>query len=160
MLQGQVIISFDDNNNDDNIGSTIVDINIFDIFSNSITNFEEDIEICFTQSNLDNTDDICLGFFNEETRKWECQDKCLDKEGDSYCGKTDHLTSFSLLLNGFGGNNGCESSNIDYILSWISLGLLIFAIIIIFIAVVLNELKYQYYLHRKRGFLLEIADNS
>ena len=65
----------------------------------------------------------------------------------------DHLTSFSLLLNGFGGNNGCESSNIDYILSWISLGLLIFAIIIIFIAVVLNELKYQYYLHRKRGFL-------
>ena len=57
---GQVIISFDDNNNDDNIGSTIVDINIFDIFSNSITNFEEDIEICFTQSNLDNNVSISI----------------------------------------------------------------------------------------------------
>ena len=33
-------------------------------------------------------DESCLGFFNEETREWECEDKCLKEENGKYCGKT------------------------------------------------------------------------
>jgi len=55
-----------------------------------------------------------------------------------YCGKTNHLTSFSILLEGNGG-----SSTEDYIIAWVSLGVVGLAIIYIAIAVVLIELRYQ-----------------
>ena len=32
--------------------------------------------------------DSCLGFFNEQTQQWECEDNCLQNEGDEYCGET------------------------------------------------------------------------
>lgn len=32
-----------------------------------------------------------LGYYNEETGKWECEDECLDIENSGSCGETDHL---------------------------------------------------------------------
>merc|ERR1712080_524851 len=42
--------------------------------------------------------------------RWRCEDSCLtqDKEG-LLCGKTDHFTSFAVLLGGNGGD--CGGSN-------------------------------------------------
>ena len=33
-------------------------------------------------------DESCLGFFNEQTQQWECEDNCLQNEGNEYCGET------------------------------------------------------------------------
>jgi len=32
--------------------------------------------------------DACLGFFNVQTQEWECEDECLTKEGNTFCGDT------------------------------------------------------------------------
>ena len=56
------------------------------------------------------------------------------------CGETYHLTSFSLLLTGKNNNTKCNSEN-DYILAWLSLGLVGLAVIICLIAVLLIEIK-------------------
>ena len=42
----------------------------------------------------------CLAFFDEGDSKWKCQDPCLKQKGDELCGKTDHFTSFAILLTG------------------------------------------------------------
>ena len=112
-----------------------------------------------------------MGFFNEETNEWECEDECLQKDDNGqYCGETSkyhlfnidlslshfysyyllllftgHLTSFALLLGGGqnGGGNGCDSSDFNYTLSWISFGLIVTSIILVAIAVFLNEMRYQ-----------------
>ena len=59
--------------------------------------------------------------------------------------ETGHLTSFALLLGGGAngqGGDGC-GSNYDYTLSWISFGLIVTSIILVAIAVFLNEMRYQ-----------------
>ena len=40
----------------------------------------------------------CLGFYNETTDKWECEDPCPVVRGNQICGKTPHLTNFAMLL--------------------------------------------------------------
>lgn len=44
----------------------------------------------------------CLGFFDEETGAWRCQDVCLQANAGKLCGKTDHFTTFAILLSGAG----------------------------------------------------------
>ena len=52
------------------------------------------------------------------------------------------MTSFALLLGGNnGGGNGCDSSDFDYILSWISFGFVVFAIYIFCISMILIEIR-------------------
>ena len=127
------------------LGSTIVDITLTDSFGTKITELDEPITICFNQNEVN--DDSCLSFYNEDTEEWECEDYCLELVGDEYCGKTNHLTSFALLLNvdgSNGGNGACGSSNNDYLIyAWISLGLVGFSLIIFIIAVISIELRYR-----------------
>ena len=57
----------------------------------------------------------------------------------------DHLTSFALLLNGIDGKEAaCDSNSGDYTLAWISMALIIAAILIIFVAVVGIEVRYRF----------------
>ena len=54
------------------------------------------------------------------------------------------MTSFALLLGGNnGGGNGCDSSDFDYTLSWISFGFILFALAIVLISLILFELKFR-----------------
>ena len=69
----------------------------------------------------------------------------------------DHLTSFALLLDGANNGGGCDS-DFDYILTWISLGLVGFCVVMCCIAVGINELKYQQLAYRKRNTLAEITE--
>ena len=55
----------------------------------------------------------------------------------------DHLTSFALLLSGTNNNNGCDGSGNDYIITWISLGFVGLALITMFLAIIIIELKYR-----------------
>ena len=54
----------------------------------------------------------------------------------------DHLTSFALLLGGANGSDGC-GSNDDFVIAYISIGFIVFAIFIVIISVGINELTYQ-----------------
>jgi len=126
------------------LGNSIIDIKITDSFGNQVTQLSSSIEICI--SNTDNADDGCLSFFNTDTGQWECEDECLKKEGDEYCGTTDHLTSFALLLSGGangGGGDPCDSDDTDYVLAWISLGFVAFALCCIVLIVILGEIRVQ-----------------
>ena len=46
-------------------------------------------------------DNACLGFYNTVSHSWECEDNCLDKEGNQYCGKTGknsfHIINFKII---------------------------------------------------------------
>ena len=55
-----------------------------------------------------------------------------------------HLTSFALLLGGNnGGGNGCDSSDFNYTLTWISFGFVLLAIIIVLLSLIFIELYYR-----------------
>ena len=140
--------AFSDMNSNEPIGNSVVDITILDFAGNSLTRLTGSVEICLTEEQT--SKNVCLGFYNTQTGEWECEDKCLTKKNDRYCGKTDHLTSFALLLNGGGVNNGqCNTSN-DYTFAWISMGMIILALFIIFGSVILIELRYQHRNYRRR----------
>ena len=68
------------------------------------------LEVCVETGDLPR-EGACLGFFDETASKWACQDKCLNrsvKDARGYlCGKTDHLTTFAILLTGGGSNAMC-----------------------------------------------------
>jgi hypothetical protein len=54
--------------------------------------------LCFLTKSGD-TKDKCLAYFESKEEKWICQDKCLKKNSNNQlCGKTDHFTSFAILL--------------------------------------------------------------
>ena len=154
-IEGFLDINFITNIESNSIGNTIVDITILDLDGNSISELNGPIKICLTQEKTN--EDICLSFFNTKTKEWECQDKCLSRENNQYCGTTDHLTSFALLLQG-GGNKGgkCDSSE-NYILAWLSMALLIFAILIIIICVLLNEVRFRLIYQRKKRIMSLMA---
>ena len=156
-IQGQEV----QNSNGDNVklGNTIVDIIILDQFGNQVTKFSDPLTICLESS--DSNEDECLGYYDTEKKEWICEDDCPEKDGGLVCGKTDHLTSFALLLQG-GGNNGgkCDSSEDDYVFAWLSMALLIFAILIIVICVLLNEVRFRLIHQRKKRIMKLMAHHA
>ena len=85
-----------------------------------------------------------MSFFNTKTEEWECEDKCLSRENNQYCGTTDHLTSFALLLTGKTSNSNCSTSEDDYVILWISLPFVGFAIIAFMIVAMVAEFKIRW----------------
>lgn len=96
------------------IGSVIVDITVFDESGRSVTEFDDSIEICLEVEEDEDDGEACLGFYDEEEGVWECEDPCLERSSNSrqLCGDTEHLTTFSILLDSSGGGNDpCNSSD-------------------------------------------------
>ena len=92
------------------VQTPIVTLILLDALGNEVQP-ENEVEICFAVPTSFNKDENCLGFINEEffPPKWECQDRCLnDGSSNLICGKTDHFTSFALLLTGDNGDQ-CTS---------------------------------------------------
>merc|ERR1712137_250526 len=69
------------------------------------------------------------------------QDRCLEEENGQLCGETDHLTSFALLLGAGTGSDDCGSGAMDYTLFWISVALLITACLLVFISMIVVEVR-------------------
>jgi hypothetical protein len=63
--------------------------------------FGESARVCLDATTPD-TKAGCLGFIDEtvDPPKWVCQDPCVKRVDNTLCGKTDHFTSFAILLNG------------------------------------------------------------
>ena len=72
--------------------------------------FAKPVEVCLEQRGEDKSDSLCLGFFNEASDQWECEDPCLEKKGGLLCGSTDHFTNFALLLSG--GSSGASGGGL------------------------------------------------
>ena len=73
------------------------------------------VEICLE---VTSREEACLSFFNENTQEWECEDPCLQYEGNLACGTTTHFTNFAILLSGGSGSGAqCGDSENDWILN-------------------------------------------
>ena len=120
--------------------SPIVNVTIFDEFGNSITKFDEPITICL-ETDIRGGDG-CLSYYDESEARWICQDPCLeDGPNGQKCGKTNHLTSFAVLLTGSGMKKECDSEDSMPVLFWISLGLSCGAILIVILFIAIAEVK-------------------
>ena len=97
---------------DSPLGIPIIDVTIVDENGVSLQP-QGDIEICIDSNGVD-SDNPCLGFFNELNNEWECEDTCLEEDNKGlYCGITSHLSRFTLLLDpgGTTGNERCGSDS-------------------------------------------------
>lgn len=94
------------------------DIYIADAFGLEIP-FDGEATICLDINSPEKVSKkrSCLGFFNEVTQEWECEDKCLEKnDSGQFCGSTSHFTSFAVLFYGLDGPGAnCASTPNNYI---------------------------------------------
>lgn len=66
------------------------------------TTFKKPVTLCITPNVGAATKEGCLGYFDDNTKKWTCEDKCLKSSGGQLCGNTTHFTPFAILLSGGG----------------------------------------------------------
>ena len=132
------------------ISSSIVDITLTAEDGSDIKDLDVPLTICLAPSTTEKkTAGRCLGFYDTKAKRWRCEDCSLEKgssaEGqeDLICGETPHLTSFALLLTGQSGQ--CASDNqMDQILSWVSLGLVCCAILVVIMGVIAIEIRVRF----------------
>lgn len=103
----------------------------------------EPVRLCFR--GVDTVNDRCLGFVNADDQ-WECEDYCLDTDGqEGICGNSDHLTNFAVLLDSRGGSNSrCGSSSQDWRLVWASAALVCVAMLVVLAAVLVIEIRLRF----------------
>ena len=131
--------------------SDSLNITLLDSQGNSITQLDSPLTICLSLGNNTKKGNVCLGYYDEASGKWRCEDRCLNtitrKSNDSsqdsrlLCGQTSHLTNFALLLSG--ANDPCQPAK-DNKLAWASLGLVAGAVLIVALAVVAIELRIRW----------------
>jgi len=122
------------------LGSTIIDLTLTDS-GGAPLNFAGDIELCFQVAAVDaNVNGACLGFLNEDTGEWECQDELLQENGSGeFCGSTPHFTSFALLLGASCGPD-CSSGQ-EQLIQWLSLGFACGGVAMVLVGVMLVEVR-------------------
>ena len=128
-------------------GSVVVDINMVDGNGVPITQLEAPLIICFVPPN-NTKSNYCLGYYSVRDAKWVCEDECLlSNKNGLWCGQTDHLTNFALLLSsvnkGQKESNPCQSVSQSDTLAWISLGLVIGAILWVALGILAIEVYYR-----------------
>ena len=97
-----------------------------------------------------------MSYYDETKAKWECEDKSLVTTKDGLlCGETKHLTNFALLLTG-----GPDQSSPDSTISWVSLGLVAGAIVIVALSSIVVEIRIRHYRRRQEALLKLLASNQ
>jgi len=136
----------------DEVVTDVVDVTVVDSNGEVVDKFDGDeLEVCFSTAEFD-TDDVCLGFFNED-EQWECQDYCLssttsDEGEELLCGNTDHLTNFALLLDTDAGSSSrCGSSSMDLLYVYLSVAFVCISIFIVSAVVISREAYHRYDAH-------------
>lgn len=158
-LDVHILLNPDPTLKTEEVQSDVVDITLIDTSVGvDVTKLDEDIEICLSNGNSTNKkNDLCLGYYDTLSNTWVCEDECLEEnEVGEFCGKTDHLTSFALLLgsdsNG-GGGGGCDSSGQTFdIYTWLSLSFAACACCIVLLVCLIFEIRFRRksYLARKK----------
>ena len=140
-----------------------MDIILLDSSGVRITNLPTPMEICldkdfagkvsnllllFAISNLGMKKRDCLGFFNETSREWQCEDDCPITRNNELCGKTDHLTNFAMLLQvegTRGPEDPCASSlSENHVYQYLTIGFTAGAICCCLIASIFIELYFRW----------------
>jgi len=110
----------------------IICLKVTDDYENKVSSMEKKNPPHHCQETEVNS---CLAYREEESKEFECEDSSLEEKeigGDRFlCGKTPHLTSFGVLLS-TSSTNECE----PYM--WVSLALLIAAIVLSILFIVLG----------------------
>lgn len=135
-------------NGDKLIASPVSNITLLSSSRGVITQLTVPLIICLEADPPVDLDGACLGYFNEETELWECEDSDLVLTGGYYCGSTGHLTSFALLL-----GSTSRSDQLNEPIIWASVALVASAIVLVLIAVLVAETKLQVSKWRKRAFV-------
>jgi len=95
--------------------SQIVEVTLFDADGNEISQLDEPVTVCL-KADTSKAGDGCLGYYDETSKTWKCEDECLKSNDDLLCGQTDHFTSFAILLGGSGGGKGpCDDDDKDLV---------------------------------------------
>lgn len=132
------VISSPDNVPDSDIASAVFDITLLDESGNEVQ-LTEPAEVCFVVDEQ-YSEDSCLGFIDTSVfpSRWVCEDKCLKKKDDQVCGKTDHFTSFAVLLGSFNADCGANDNIMMFDATWKdSLLIAITAIVVVFTLIVI-----------------------
>lgn len=138
---------------DQSIVSEVVEITLRDLAGNLLTSFQDSVEICMAVPRGTAKKEACLGYLADD-QEWKCEDRCLQERESSssaskaLCGNTPHFTNFAILL-GHGAGDDCTDRGIDEVITYLSVGLLCGAGVIIVISLILIEIRYRY-LHAER----------
>jgi len=137
--------------------SAVVDITL-QVDGQVMTSLVQPLQICLWRETGDlSVSDYCLAYYDVVGLQWLCQDVRLALNSDGqYCGDTDHLTSFALLLGGDTGSSGeyfPEST-----IAWLSLGFIAGALVIITLAIGIIEVQFRIYRSRARKAFRRLND--
>lgn len=138
----------------ENIGSPVFDITLVDEFERDIP-FSGDIELCLPSLSEDiDVKTTCLGYFDEETSSWDCEDYCLEeRNSNQFCGKTSHLTLFALLLDVRKAPSRCGYPQIDPAMKWATVGFGIAGIVAVAVGSVVVEIRIQRRRYHRRAIV-------
>ena len=127
--------------------SSVVNITLVSNEGLPITKLDSPLTICLQRSNS-SKEKVCLGYYDESKAKWRCEDLCLTRSNgtdkNSFCGRTSHLTNFALLLKGNDEKDPCQEGDQGNMLSFVSLGFVAGAIVVVAIAVVILEIRIRW----------------
>jgi len=133
------------------IMSAVADITLDSPTLGSLNQLAKPLKICLQ---ADEENDYCLSYRSDPSDEWKCEDQCLEKKDNAYCGQTDHLTSFALLLGQ--GVKDCSDSA-DRLFIWLSVGFIGGALILVLVAVISMEIYLRVASKRRSEFLRQIA---
>lgn len=85
-------------------GSDALASNAYEFTPNKLS-FAADATICIRPNAGAELKGACLGYFDEVSSSWKCEDPCLVKSDKLLCGSTSHFTSFAILLSGGSGTD-------------------------------------------------------
>ena len=155
-LQGSLISTVSESSDSSIVSSTLT-LFFIDANGNFVTEFTNSVEICFnstTMSATKNSKDTCLSYFDVDQQEWKCVDRCLKYKSqngtDILCGKTDHFTSFAVLLDSTGGGDECDNETFNNPFTWLSLAFIIFACVLFFIFAVIKDIQVRRRTYLKR----------
>lgn len=143
--------------------STLVEVNLYDSKGRPVNKFSKALEICIQEESSQVNKDACLGYWDTEKSEWICQDACLESQNDGelWCGTTDHLTSFAILLGGNRGSDPCGGKDVtDYVIAWVSLGLISTAVVVFVLSVLLIEVRYRCHRAHRRTEIQSVTISS
>ena len=149
------------------LASRVLNITLLDEDGTSITQLDAPLIICLAPPDAAKKGDtFCLSYFDEKKEEWRCEDECLTdiptkgeetgERSDLVCGETRHLTNFALLLTG--GNSACQSSR-DNTLSWVSLGMVAGAVVLVAFCGLVAEIQVRWRL-RRQAIILSKASST
>jgi hypothetical protein len=143
------------------LGDTIFDVTLFDAEGDIITKLDSSLTICLPRLKRHQKEEACLSYFDDPLNKWRCEDRCLTSyrlpnNEILWCGQTTHLTNFALLLGSTNEYDPCSSQLLNPTISWLSLGFVLGAILIVSLISATIDMRIRARVTRIKTFVKEL----